>query len=76
MTFALLLSLAFGNMPPPPPDTCPRDGVGAVCKTRSYGRGVCVKSTCPKTEMSAQGAKTVQVDCLVCQTPTPDGGSK
>lgn len=74
MTLALLIHLAFGNMPPPPPDTCPKDGVGAVCKTRGWGTGVCVKTTCQKTTMTADGVKTEFVDCLACRKPAPDGG--
>lgn len=75
-TVLLLLHLAFGNMPPPPPNTCPRDGVGAECRTKSYGKGVCVKSTCPRTEMGPNGAKTTEVECLVCAKPPEDGGTK
>ena len=76
MTLALAIALLFGNMPPPPPETCAKDGMGAVCKTRGWGTGVCVKTTCPKTTMGPDGAKTEQVDCLACRAPLKDGGTQ
>ncbi|MBS1150078.1 MAG: hypothetical protein H6Q89_1776 [Myxococcaceae bacterium] len=73
---ALLVALALSNMPPPAPDTCKDTGVGTKCKTRSWTEGVCVKSQCPQTTFSKAGSKTVMVDCLVCQPPGADGGTK
>ncbi len=71
---ALLVALAISNMPPPPPNLCKKAAAGTPCLTDRRREGVCVDAQCPKTEMNADGAKTVRVDCRVCQQP--DGGTK
>ena len=73
---ALLLALALSNLPPPAPDTCKDTGAGTACRTRTWREGVCVQSKCPRTEVGKAGAKTEQVDCLVCQVAAADGGVK
>ena len=75
---ALLLSFAISNMPPPAPDACkkPDAGVGTACKTRNWRSGACVQSQCPKTEYGKDGSTTVTTECLVCEVPVADGGTK
>ncbi len=72
----LLLFLALTNMPPPPPNTCPGQAVGTACNTPRRTNGVCVQGQCPKTEFSAKGSKTVMVDCMKCEDPPADAGTR